>query len=84
MKCTKTVADAVIAEPVSTAQFPANREINRDYFDSGADSVSGVYISPMILRAYGQIPYSSDQGVSGREQGISGNHQGKFVSVHVS
>ena len=27
------VADAVIIEPVSTPQFPANREKNREFFD---------------------------------------------------
>jgi hypothetical protein len=30
------VADAVIVEPVSTLKFPASREKNRDFFDSGA------------------------------------------------
>ena len=28
------VADAVVVEPVSTLQFPANREKSRDFFDS--------------------------------------------------
>jgi hypothetical protein len=37
------VADAVAFEPVSTAEFPANREKNRDFFDFGA--VSGFLTS---------------------------------------
>ena len=43
------VADAVAVEPVSTAKFPANREKNRDYFNSGAVFKSAVPLSPMIL-----------------------------------
>src|SRR6185312_13462695 len=42
-------ADAVAFEPVSAAKFPANREKNRDYFNSGAVFKSHGPISPMIL-----------------------------------
>jgi hypothetical protein len=42
------VADAVGFEPVSTMEFPANREINREFFDFGSDCGSDVAIRPMI------------------------------------
>src|ERR1035437_4383311 len=34
-KTANVVADAVIVEPVSAPKFPANREINREFFDFG-------------------------------------------------
>ena len=45
------VADAVVVEPVSTPQFPANREKNRDFFGSGLSSGSNAPVSPMMLGA---------------------------------
>ena len=42
------VADAVGFEPVSTPKFPANREINREFFNFGLDRSSEVVIRPMI------------------------------------
>ena len=42
------VADAVVFEPVSTAEFPANREKNREFFNFGPDRGSKVVIRPMI------------------------------------
>jgi hypothetical protein len=74
------VADAVMVEPVFTAKFPASREKNRDFFDSGAVSGSDVPVSPMIVAAQSQIPYSSEQGISGKEQGIPGVDQGISVA----
>jgi len=44
------VADAVAVEPVSTPKFPANREINREFFNFGLDRGSDVAIRPMIQR----------------------------------
>jgi hypothetical protein len=39
-------ADAVQVEPVSTLKFPANREINREFFDFGSDcSLTGRHSS---------------------------------------
>ena len=42
------VADAVEVEPVSTAKFPANREKNRDLFDSRLFFASDIPISPVV------------------------------------
>jgi hypothetical protein len=42
------VAVAVTYEPVSTPNFPANREINREFFNFGPDRSSEVAIRPMI------------------------------------
>jgi hypothetical protein len=59
-------------------KFPANREKNRDLFNSGAISGSDAPVSPMFLGTYTQIPYSSEQEISGEKQRISGNDQGNF------
>ena len=64
------VADAVAVEPVSTAKFPANREINREFFNFGPDRSSEVAIRPMIQRTWSEIPYSTEQGIFAKEQGI--------------
>jgi hypothetical protein len=42
------VADAVAVELVSTPEFPANREKNREFFDSGAVSKFYVLVSPIV------------------------------------
>jgi hypothetical protein len=42
------VVAAVDLEPVSTAKFPANREINREFFNFGPDRGSEIVIHPMI------------------------------------
>ena len=44
------VADAVRIEPVSTPKFPANREINREFFNFRLVRGSEVVIRPMIER----------------------------------
>ena len=70
------VADAVLVEPVSTAKFPANREINREFgrmrplgailkADTRADS-----------KAFSKIPYTTEQGIISAEQGIFAREQG--------
>ena len=43
-------ADAGAVEPVSTPKFPANREINREFFNFGLDRGTEVTIRPMIQR----------------------------------
>jgi hypothetical protein len=57
------VADAVAVEPVSTPEFPANREINREFcrihplceiFNADTRAIS---------KAFGRIPYATEQGV---------------------
>jgi hypothetical protein len=70
------VADAVQVEPVSTSKFPANREINREFFDFGTDRGTEVAIRPMIQRTWSKIPYSTEQGISAKEQGICLQEQG--------
>jgi hypothetical protein len=70
------VADAVQVEPVSTPEFPANKEINREFFNFGSDCGSAVAIRPMIQRAWSEIPYSTEQGIFAKEQGICRREQG--------
>src|SRR5665213_2908121 len=65
-----TVADAVAFESVSTAEFPANREKNREFFNFGPDSGLEHPMRPMISRALEQIPYVTEQGILPQEQGI--------------
>ena len=40
--------DAVVVEPVSTPKFPANREINREFFNFGLARGTEVAVRPMI------------------------------------
>jgi hypothetical protein len=68
------VADAVLVEPVSTHEFPANREINREFCririlkaDTRANS-----------KASSEIPYAGEQGIISAEQGILVWEQGIF------
>ena len=58
------VADAVVIEPVSASQFPANREKNREFCNFGATSRIERPASPMISGLFLQIPYSAEQGIS--------------------
>jgi hypothetical protein len=70
------VADAVAVEPVSTREFPVNREINREFrrirplgailkADTRANS-----------EACSEIPYAAEQGIFAKEQGICTREQG--------
>ena len=69
--CERMLAvDAVQVEPVSTPKFPANTEINREFFNFGSDCGSVVAIRPMIQRTWSEIPYSTEQGIFAKEQGI--------------
>ena len=70
------VADAVVVEPVSTPKFPANREINREYFNFGPTRGSEGSYRPMITGPLSQIPYVTDQGIILAEQGILVQEQG--------
>ena len=78
-KC--VVADAVVVELVSAAQFPANREKNRDFRNSllflGPDAAR----VPMIWGHESRIPYSLEQGFFQKDQGISGSYQGNSVEL---
>jgi hypothetical protein len=70
------VADAVAVEPVSSAKFPANREINREF--------RRIRLLGAILKAdmransdaCNKIPYSTEQGIFAKEQGICTREQG--------
>ena len=72
------MAHAVAVEPVSMAQFPANREINRD--------IPQIRPREMILNAdtraksgtCGEIPYATKQGISSKEQGICTQRTGNL------
>ena len=70
------VADAVAFEPVSTLEFPANREINREFCKirpSATNVRSRTRANPM---ACGEIPYAAEQGIFVKEQGICAQEQG--------
>ena len=69
-------ADAVAFEPVSTAKFPANREKNREFFNSKHSSRLRWPTSPMISVILSKIPYSREQGIISTEQEISVQEQG--------
>ena len=74
------MADAVQAEPVSTAKFPANREKNREFHQ----------IRPLckILKAdlranskaSSEIPHATEQGIISEEQGILAEEQGILLA----
>jgi hypothetical protein len=70
------VAVAVTYEPVSTPNFPANREINREF--------GRIYPLDAILNvntrgeseACSEIPYAREQGIISEKQGILVKEQG--------
>jgi hypothetical protein len=59
----RMVADAVVVEPVSTPRFPANREINTEYFNSKHSSHLRWLTSPMISLILSKVPYATEQGI---------------------
>ena len=70
------VADAVAFEPVSALQFPANREINREFHRIRAFSAILKADTCVNSEAYSKIPYSTEQGIFAKEQGIFAREQG--------
>ena len=70
------MADAVAVEPISTATFPINREINREFCDFRRAPRLRWLTSPKISETWSQIPYSMKQGISPAEQGILAQEQG--------
>ena len=70
------VADAVAVEPVSTPQFPANREINREFrkiMTSGASETVNIdVVTGLPMR----ISYSTKQRIISAKQGILVQEQG--------
>ena len=70
------VADAVAIELVSTTEFPAIREKNREFIDSGMIFGPERSKNPLKPGLRSHIPYALEQGILGAEQGILGGDQG--------
>jgi hypothetical protein len=64
------VADAVAVEPVSTPEFPANREINREFHQIGPLCKILKADTRADSKASSEIPYATEQGIILAEQGI--------------
>jgi hypothetical protein len=89
------VVDAVDVEPVSTRQFPANREKNREFYRIRTHPEVPSANTRAIPKAFSEIPYAIEQGfilveqaIHAREQGILAakireHHRMRF-SVHTS
>jgi hypothetical protein len=75
------VADAVAIEPVSTTEFAAIREKNREFIDSGMIFGPERSKSPQKPGLRSQIPYAPEQGILGAEQGILDSDQGFLSNV---
>ena len=72
----RMVADAVHYEPVSTAKFPANREINREIRQIRPPDAILKANTRANSEACSKIPYSTEQGIFVKEQGNLGQEQG--------
>jgi hypothetical protein len=72
------VADAVDLEPVSSIQFPANREINREFSQIPARGAILNADTRANSEACSEIPYSAEQGIFAKEQGICAQRTGNF------
>jgi hypothetical protein len=72
------VADAVDLEPVSSIQFPANREINREFRQIPARGAILNADTRANSEACSEIPYSAEQGIFAKEQGICAQRTGNF------
>ena len=70
------VADAVAVEPVSTPEFPANREINREFHQIGPLCKIRKADTRADSKASSEIPYATEQGILPAEQGINFKEQG--------
>jgi hypothetical protein len=66
------VADAVGFEPVSTSEFPANREINREFRQIRPLCKILKANTRAISKAFSKIPYATEQEIISAEQGIPG------------
>jgi hypothetical protein len=53
------VVCAVKYEPVSNLQFPANREINREFRDSGPSEANFVARNHCAAATFYEIPYAN-------------------------
>jgi hypothetical protein len=68
--------DPVLIGPVSDAQFPANREINRESFKFGPVAPIRARILVAISALCSKIPYESEQGFFLTYQGRNREYQG--------
>lgn len=64
------VADAVIVEPVSAAQFPGNRENNWEFCKIVASRAAATANNAVVTGLSTRIPYSEEQGSILAEHGI--------------
>jgi hypothetical protein len=74
------VADAVAVEPVSTPKFPANREINREFCRIHPLCEILNADTRAISKAFGRIPYATEQGIISAEQGFLTQEQGISIA----
>jgi hypothetical protein len=72
----RMVVDAVIAEPVSTPRFPANREKNREFCKIALTGPPQTAKNGVVTGLARRIPYSTEQGIILAEQGILAQEQG--------
>jgi len=72
------VADAVAFEPVSTPEFPANREINREFRQIRLPGAILNADTRANSEACSKIPYPAEQGIFAKEQGIYTQEQGNI------
>jgi hypothetical protein len=70
------VVDAVTYEPVSTPEFPANREINREFREIRLLGAILHGSTRANSEACSEIPYSAEQGIFAKEQAICTREQG--------
>jgi hypothetical protein len=70
------VADAVVVEPISTIQFPANREKNREFNKIGASEATKTVNNAVVTGLPVRIPYTAEQGIILAEHGILAREKG--------
>ena len=70
------MADAVAVEPVSTPEFPANREKNREFQQTYPVTGTLKADTQANSKTFSLIPCSTEQGIILAEQGILAQKQG--------
>jgi hypothetical protein len=81
------VVCAVICEPVSTPQFPANREKYREFCDLGASSADSIARSRCAAATFSKFPAQINrEKMRDNRDRKSGNREfsGRTVRVHFS
>ena len=74
------VADALAVEPVSTAEFPANREKNRVFLRIGLFGEALCADTRTHSEAYSRIPYATEQRIHSGEQRTAAQKQEIFLA----